>query len=185
MQIGYICGTIQPQAYSQFLLEQFPEDHTVTVHQFEDRGWTPKKENLRRGAVCSWWSYPFTIATSAWKSEYDLVHIQFEPNNFGSIFGVVLVPFLIGILRLLDVSVVTTLHGPLFGKEEREASVAMLAPRPLFKPMIMPLLLFLYHGIVRLSDRTIVHGEVFRDRLEETFSVPTNSVEVVYHGVPS
>lgn len=124
-------------------------------------------------------TYVIDIPRRAIKDKVHIIHIQFELPTF-LLIGSFLLPLLLLILKITGRKVIITLHGPIFPRYETSKYVKCILPHFRF-PIIAGLLLhILYLLLDRLSDRIIVHANIFKKWLIE-FGL--RKIHVIYHGV--
>jgi glycosyltransferase involved in cell wall biosynthesis len=111
----------------------------------------------------------------------DVVHVQHEFYLFGGPATALLFPAMLGLLRLRDRPVVTTLHGVLSESAARDARVLAGASVP--AAVAWPLLSSLQRTIVASSDAVVVHDPFFRDVLVNECGARAETIHVIPHGV--
>jgi glycosyltransferase involved in cell wall biosynthesis len=93
-------------------------------------------------------------------NDNDLVCVQHEYGIYGGVAGC----HILTLLRKLKMPVVTTLHTVLRDPDSNQRSVL--------------------EEIVRISDRLVVMSEQAARFLREIYSVPSNKIDIIPHGVP-
>ncbi len=112
---------------------------------------------------------------------HDVVHLQHEFYLYGGATSALLFPGMLGLLRLMDRPVVTTLHGVLSRKAVNDSRI--LAGVAIPATVAWPLLSSLQRAIVASSDAVIVHDAYFREVLANECGARRSSIFVIPHGV--
>jgi len=118
------------------------------------------------------------------RSRPDILHVQFEFGIYGGVPGLV---SLLGALALSRVvfrqSIIVTSHQVLAFHDLTSDTLRQFGIRlPPWAARIVFRFVVMILG--RCSDRVIVHGEVFRERLLTEWGLPSRLVRVVPHGAP-
>jgi glycosyltransferase involved in cell wall biosynthesis len=113
--------------------------------------------------------YPFQIVKQARRDGVNILHVQFEFHTFGSFYTSFLVALLLLFARVMGIKVVSTLHGPVFPRNPPGELFEVIRPRGIRAPagLIRLYIVLVYRIIHALSDRIVVHADVFRRWLGE------------------
>jgi len=113
----------------------------------------------------------------------NIVHVQFELPTF-KIFGSLLLPLCLLLLKFVGIKCVVTIHGPVLppGKKAQRIIKQLLPENYKWVPanVVKLGLQFLYFFIERAGARIIVHSHIFKEWL---LSQGLTNVSVIYHGV--
>ena len=147
-----------------------------------------KKSNLtdpsNSSKVWSTFSYPFDIFKKAQSDKIDLVHIQWEFNEFGIFYASLLLPFLLLFLRIGNKKCVTTIHSviPRFSFRLKLPGFTLPKGSQFF---VESGFILLYKMVVSLSNAVIVHGESLKVLLCRDYKSKQDKVFVIPYGIPS
>ena len=128
--------------------------------------------------------FPFQTFICIWRhrKEVDIVHIQHEYTQFGRSLSPLLFPLFLGLLRLIKVPIVVTLHGVV----EKNALTDSFRKQHFLK-IPLSLLRFGFEFINQctgfLADRLIVHEKYFKKILMTDYHLAENKIVVIPHGI--
>jgi glycosyltransferase involved in cell wall biosynthesis len=147
-----------------------PKRFNNTEHPYSDfdKVWSP-------------FFYPTQIVRRAIQDRVELIHLQFEFVLFGIPFTPLCVMLLV-LAKVARMRVVVTLHGPIYPRREHADIIENLRPSgyALSGSLVHAFVISFYLLMDKLSDRVIVHAEVFRNWLSD-FGL--KKCMVVPHGV--
>ncbi|MFB0563977.1 MAG: glycosyltransferase [Candidatus Lokiarchaeia archaeon] len=128
--------------------------------------------------------YPFQVLRNVLmkKEQVNIMHIQFEVFLYGGLFSILVFPLLLILLKLFNISTVTTIHQvvPLpkvdrqFLKKNNFSGTPFLLKIGLF---------LLIHIITSLSNKVIVHEFPFKKILIDHYRSKSSKVVVIPHGI--
>ena len=124
--------------------------------------------------------FPFQIFKQVLSDKLDIVHIQHEVNTFGPFYTNLLFPILLTMLKLKGIRVVVTLHSVIEIRETR--SVLSPIQSGLIRRLVLP---FFFRVTGWLVSTLVVHDEVFRKQLTDSFRIARDKIVVIPHGVSS
>lgn len=126
--------------------------------------------------------YPFQIFYSILSSKVDIIHIQHEFFLYGNGISAAFFPVLQLLLKLLNKSIVVTIHGviPLSKLNDEFIEQNKLKGN---KVILKTELYYLVKFIVKLSDRIIVHEDKLKEILENEYNCNSSKICVIPHGI--
>jgi glycosyltransferase involved in cell wall biosynthesis len=127
--------------------------------------------------------HPLQIWIHLWRNRPHLVHIQHEINLFGGIWGVLMLPVLILLLKSIRLRIVTTIHAvvPLPIVQGDFARFFSFPKHPLVSRIMKSTLYWSYHLTLHLCDRVIVHSPFLSDQLVAYYGGSLKNIRVIPH----
>lgn len=116
----------------------------------------------------------------------DCVHLQQEMNMYGKPITTITFPFLLLLIRLLDIKVVVTVHAVIEKKIMDRKFVNCFLKNGRFIPIFLLKIYFdyLFFFIGLFSHKVIVHTKLLRKSLIHDYRVSSKKVIVIRQGVP-
>jgi len=113
------------------------------------------------------------------------VHLQFELNTFGPFYMNIFLPMLLGLIRLIGLDIVVTVHSVIPQRSITKETVKDLAPKGVWIPPLLLTTFFtlLYSVIGKLSSVVIVHSRAIKRWLVVDYKLKIKKILVVPHGV--
>lgn len=188
MKIGYV-STLQPDTNYFRYLALALQKSGIDVRVYADRN--PKNLGVGLEHVYLLWSpgdrfYPLHILRQALRDRPDLIHLHHEVGMFGGPINASLFPLVPFLLKVFGFKVITTIHAVVKPAEIDLRFLETFA-WPQKKILIIPVktyFFFLNWVISIFSDRVIVHAEILKKTLIESYHCPEWKILVVPHGVP-
>jgi glycosyltransferase involved in cell wall biosynthesis len=141
------------------------------------------KNTSNNPKIWSTYTFPFDILKKALSDKVNLVHIQWEFNEFGVFYASLLLPLLLLFLRIANKKCVVTIHSiiPRFSFGLKLPGFTL--PRG-SKSLVHSGFILLYKMVVSLSNATIVHGKSLKALLSRDYKCPSNKIFVIPYGIP-
>ena len=143
-----------------------------------------EKGEYNSSNVWSTYSYPFDIFKKAASDHANLVHVQWELNNFGNFYASLLLPSLLLFLHVLRIKCVVTIHSVIPRASFSLKLPGFTIPKSI-RIFVESLFIVLYKSIVLMSNATIVHGKSLKKLLCIDYKANPEKIFVVPYGVPS
>lgn len=188
MKIAFV-ATLQPDTNYFRYLALALQKTGIDVRVYADRN--PKNLGVGLEHVYLLWSpgdrfYPLHILRQAFRDRPDVIHLHHEVGMFGGPINASLFPLVPILLKLFGFRVVTTIHAVV---EPREIDLRFLEtfawPQKSFLIFPVKLYFFLLNWTISLfSNRVIVHAQILKKILIESYHCPERKIAVVAHGVP-
>lgn len=156
-----------------------PKSHKATPFSQEKRFLNTSDSQK----VWSTYTYPFDILKKALSDGVDLIHIQWEFNEFGIFYASLLLPLLLLFLRIAKIKCVTTIHSviPRFSFGLNLPGFSLPRGTKIFAESSF---IMLYKMVVSLSNAVIVHGESLKILLLLDYKAKPEKVFTIPYGVP-
>ena len=185
-----LVSSLQPDTnYSQYLCQELVKDVDNLV-VYTDKN--PENTKLSGcGDVRLVWNKNLMcilqIVGQLIKDKPDIVHIQHEMNMYGGLITAVSFPILLMLAKLTGVKVVTTVHAVVDPRLIDGSFVSLFKGQDSKIPPVVLKLFFgyLYRSIGLFSDKIIVHTNMLKGVLVDSYRISKDKVLVVPHGVPS
>lgn len=188
MKIGYV-STLQPDTNYFRYLALALQKAGVDVRIYADRN--PTNLGVGLEYVNLLWSpgdrfYPLHILRQALRDRPNLIHLHHEVGMFGGPINASLFPLVPILLKFFGFKIVTTIHAVVKPEEIDLRFLETFAwPQKRFLIFPVKLYFFLLNWVIALfSDRVIVHAEILKKTLIESYHCPGRKILVVPHGVP-
>jgi len=184
-----LVSSLQPDTnYSQYLCRDLSKEVNKLL-VYTDKN--PKNNKLTGcGEVKLVWDKNLLfipqIIKQLWKDKPNIVHFQHEMNMYGGLMTAVTFPILPMLARLTGAMVVTTIHGVVDPKLVNSSFVSLFkGDKSKIPPFVLKIFFsYLYRSIGLFSDKLIVHTNLLKNILVESYGINRNKVLVVAHGVP-
>ena len=126
--------------------------------------------------------YLFQIVSAVAKEKPKLVHIQHEFFLYGGIVSSAVFPFLLFLLRLMDIKVVVTMHGVIPRKvAQKQFADAFFIPSNFITLKLgLPVITML---ICANANAIVVHDKSGKNTLHEDYGVAPQKINVIPHGI--
>lgn len=133
--------------------------------------------------VWSTWTYPFDIFKKSLSDKTNVVHVQWEFNEFGVFYASLLLPLLLLFLRIGNKKCVTTIHSviPRFSFRLKLPGFTLPRGTSVFVEFSF---IMLYKIVLSLSNAIIVHGDSLKTLLCLDYKAKKEKVFVIPYGVP-
>ncbi len=188
MKIAFV-STLQPDTNYFRYLALALQDLGLDVRVYGDRNPQNLEVGLKR--VYLLWSpgdrfYPLHILRQAFRDRPDLIHLHHEVGMFGGPINASLFPLVPILLKLFGFRIVTTIHAVVKPAEiDRRFLETFAWPRKWWLVFPVRVYFFLLNWVISLfSDRVIVHAQILKKTLIESYHCPERKIAVVAHGVP-
>ncbi|MCW4024557.1 MAG: glycosyltransferase family 4 protein [Candidatus Bathyarchaeota archaeon] len=132
--------------------------------------------------IWSTYSFPFDILKRALHDRVNIVHIQWEFNEFGVFYASILLPLLLLFLRIAKIKSVTTIHSVLPRYDFKLNLPGFTLPK-FSKKIVESAFILLYRLIASLSNEVIVHGDSLKLLLCHDYKSDPRKVSVIPYGV--
>ena len=142
------------------------------------------KNSSNNPKVWSTYSYPFDILKKSLSDTIDLVHVQWEFNEFGVFYASLLLPLLLFLLRVANKKCVVTIHSVIPRHFFSLKLPGFTLPKG-SKFLVHFGFVLLYKMIVLLSNAIIVHGDSLKRLLSRDYNCPSEKIFVIPYGIPS
>jgi glycosyltransferase involved in cell wall biosynthesis len=141
-------------------------------------------EELTVFHVWSKYTYPFDILHKTIKDKVDLVHIQWELNDFGGFSPSLLLPLLLFFLFISRKKTIITIHSviPRFSFGLKLSGFTLPRGTKVIGELVF---LMLYRTVGLLSNGVIVHGDSLKTLLVKDYKARPNKIFVIPYGIPS
>mgnify|MGYP001327234983 CR=1 FL=1 len=190
MKLVFI-SSLSPQGhYSSYVTQGLNQIKDIQLIVYADKN----KSNLNEkhsGKVLLVWDKSFLylhqIIKQLYKDKPNIVHLQQELNMFGGVLTVILFPFLLIALRLMQIKTIVTIHSAVDTNQINNNFVKLFHKNPkYFKPIFLKLVFhYLFKSISFFSDKIIVHTNLTKNTLGNDYSVNLNKILVIPHVIPS
>jgi len=126
--------------------------------------------------------YPFQIFFNIFSSKVDVIHLQHEFFLYGNGISAGLFPLLQVLLKILNKSIIVTIHGviPLSKLNEEFIEENNLNGNPF---ILKAGLYYLVKLIIKLSTCTIVHENKLKEILQDEYKCNYSKIQVIPHGI--
>lgn len=134
--------------------------------------------------VWSSYTFPFQIFKKAISDRINLIHIQWELNEFGPFYLSALLPLLLLFLRLANIKCVTTVHSVIpryFLTQKLPGFTIPNGTKYLFEGA----LILLYRLVLFLSTAIIVHGKSLKKILQNDYKSAPKKIFIIPYGISS
>ncbi len=120
------------------------------------------------------------------KDKPEIVHFQHEMNMYGGSLTTIAFPILLLASKLMGIKVVTTVHAVVDPKSVDKTFVSLFKGQESKIPSFALRLFFnyLYRSIGLFSNKIIVHTNILKSILIDSYGISNDKVSVVSHGVP-
>ncbi len=132
--------------------------------------------------VWSSYTFPFEIFKKAISDRINLIHIQWELNEFGSFYLSALLPLLLLFLRLANIKCVTTVHSVVPRHFLTQKLPGFTIPRGT-KYLFEVALILIYRLVLFLSNAVIVHGKSLKKILQIDYKAAPEKISVIHYGI--
>jgi glycosyltransferase involved in cell wall biosynthesis len=184
-----LVSSLQPDTnYSQFLCRDLSKE-VDTLIVYSDKN-PRNKKIVGCGDVKLVWDKNLLfipqIIGQLTKDKPDIIHIQHEINMYGNLMTSVAFPILLILTRLTGVKVVTTVHAIVDPKSVDKSFVSLFKGQDSkIPPFVLKIFFsYLYKSIGIFSNKIIVHTNILKDVLVNSYGISEDRVLVVAHGVP-
>lgn len=132
--------------------------------------------------VWSSYTFPFEIFKKAISDRINILHIQWELNEFGSFYLSALLPLLLLFLRLANIKCVTTVHSVIPRHFLTQKLPGFTIPHGT-KYLFEAALILIYRLVLFLSDAVIVHGKSLKKILQIDYKSSPEKISVIHYGI--
>ncbi len=188
MKVAYV-STLQPDTNYFRYLALALEKQGIDLVVYADRN--PKNLEVGLKNVHLLWApgdrlYPLHILRQALRDRPDVIHLHHEVGLFGGPINASIFPLVPILLRLFGFRVVTTIHAVVRPEEiDRRFLETFNWPQKTYLIYPVKLYFFVLNWVIALfSHRVIVHAEVLRRILGESYHCPVAKIKIIPHGVP-
>lgn len=132
--------------------------------------------------VWSSYTFPFEIFKKAISDRINLIHIQWELNEFGSFYLSGLLPLLLIFLRIANIKCITTVHSVVPRRFLTQKLPGFIIPRGT-KYLFETASILLYRLVLCLSNAVIVHGKSLKKILQNDYKSAPEKIFVIPYGI--
>jgi len=152
---------------------------------FLEKNYVKYYANKERKGVEKVWGKKFfwiQVPYRAWRDRMDVVQINFEVGVFGGFLTNLFIPIMMILLRLSGKRVVTVVHAVTPKKFFDESNIDFIPKDYPSNVGLLKIGMFCAYWLIeRLSNKLVVHADIFRDWFREY--IASDKIVVIPHGV--